>query len=85
LSHFAIPLVASDDHPARNVNGAPACAKTRPIGLRSLAVVELEHAAEPLTAPDRACVEQLCLGRDEFVAQTLVRPFRMIMIMMDEL
>jgi hypothetical protein len=53
------------------------------MGLRGLAEVELEHAAEPLTAPDRACVDQLCLGRDEFVARILVWPF--LMIMMDEL
>src|SRR5258707_5878675 len=28
------------------------CAKTQPIGLRGLAVIELEHAAEPRTAHD---------------------------------
>ena len=41
----------------------PSCAKTRPIGLRGLAVVELEHAAQPLTAHDRACAGQRFLGR----------------------
>src|SRR6266849_6184320 len=56
------------------------CAKTRPIGLRCLAVVELEHAAEPSTACDRACADRRCLGRDELVAQTLVRPLLMIML-----
>src|SRR5712692_496676 len=58
------------------------CAKTRPIGLRGLAVVELEHAAEPRTARDRACADRPWLGRDELVAQTLVRP--LLVIMLDE-
>ena len=58
----------------------PSCAKTRPVGLRSLAVVELEHAAEPRTARDRACADRRCLGRNELVAQTLVRPLLMIML-----
>ena len=49
-------------------------------GLRGLAVVELEQAAEPLTAPDRACAGDHGLGRDELVAQPLVRPFLMIML-----
>ena len=40
-----------------------------------IAVVELEHAAEPLTALQRACSDHLCLGRDELVAEALVRPF----------
>src|SRR5260370_40933733 len=56
------------------------CAKTRPIGLRGLAVVELEHAAEPRTARDRACAARRGRGRDELVAQTLVRPLLMIML-----
>src|SRR6202140_2839280 len=60
----------------------PSCAKSRPIGLRGLAVVELEHAAEPRTACDRACADRRCLGRNELVAQTLVRP--LLMIMLDE-
>ena len=51
----------------------PSSAKTRPIRLRGLAVVELEQAAEPLTARDRTCAGQCCLGRDERVAQPLVR------------
>src|SRR3982074_2082696 len=56
------------------------CAKTRPRGLRGLAVVRLEHAAEPRTARDRACSDRRGLGRDEFVAQTWVRPLFMIML-----
>jgi predicted transcriptional regulator len=32
----------------------PSCAKTRPVGLRGVTIIELEHAAEPLTALDRA-------------------------------
>src|SRR5882762_4876728 len=56
------------------------CAKTRPIGLRGLAVIELEDAAEPRTARDRACADRRGRGRDEFVAQTLVRPLLMIML-----
>jgi hypothetical protein len=49
-------------------------------GLRGLAVVELEHAAEPLTAFQRACSDHLCLGRDELVAEALVRAFLMVMV-----
>jgi hypothetical protein len=56
------------------------CAKTRPRGLRGLAVVEPEQAAEPRPAGDRACADRRCLGRDELVAQTLVRPLLMIML-----
>ena len=48
--------------------------------LRGLPVVELEQAAEPLTAPDRACAGDHGLGRDALVAQPLVRPFLMIML-----
>jgi len=50
------------------------------IGLRGLAVVELEHAAEPRAARDRACADRRRLGRDELVAKTLVRPLLMIML-----
>src|SRR4051812_16707217 len=48
------------------------------------AVVELEHAAESLAASYRACFcqRQRGCGRDEVAAQTLVRPF--LMIVMDE-
>src|SRR5712692_6998539 len=56
------------------------CAKTRPIGLRGLAVIELEHAAEPRTARDRACADRRGRGCDELVAQTLVRPLLMIVL-----
>ena len=56
------------------------CAKTRPMGLRGCALAELEHAAEPLTAPDGASSDWRGLGRDELIAQTLVRPFLMIMV-----
>ena len=48
--------------------------------LRGLAVVELEQAAESLTTLDLAWSDRRCLGRDEFVAETLVRPFFMIMM-----
>src|SRR5713226_6759897 len=58
----------------------PWCAKTGPIGLRGLAKAKLEHAAEPRTARDRACADRGSLGRDELVAQTLVRPLLMIML-----
>jgi hypothetical protein len=47
---------------------------------RGLAVVELEQAAEAFTTRDLACSDHGCPGRDEFVAQTLVRPFLMIVI-----
>ena len=52
------------------------------MGLRGLAVVELEHAAKVLMAPHRTCSRQRRCGRNELVAQTVVWPF--IMIMMDE-
>ena len=48
--------------------------------LRRCAVVELEHPGEALTAPNRAGVNQGSRGRDAFIAQTLVRPFLMIVI-----
>jgi hypothetical protein len=32
-------------------------------------VVELEHAAEALTAPNRACADQRGLGRDALIAR----------------
>src|SRR5262245_8002118 len=38
-------------------------------GLRGLAVVELEHAAQPLTTFQRTCSDHLCPGRDELVAE----------------
>jgi hypothetical protein len=50
------------------------------MGLRSGAVVELEHAAEPLSASDRALSDRRILGRDERVAQSLVGPFLMIVV-----
>ena len=50
------------------------------MGLRGGAVVILEHAAEPLPAPDRTSSDRRGLGRDERVAQTLVGPFLMIMV-----
>ena len=58
----------------------PWCANTRPTQLRGLAVVELEQSAEPLTTCDWAGADHGCRGRDEVIAQTLVRPFFMIMI-----
>jgi hypothetical protein len=61
---------------------SPPCAKTRPMELRGLSVGEPEYVAKPLTASHRACSRQPGLGRDEVVAETLVRPF--MMIMMDE-
>ena len=55
------------------------CAKTRSIALRGRAVVELEQPAEALTTSDRAGSDHGCSGRDEFVVQTLVRTFLVIM------
>jgi hypothetical protein len=49
-------------------------------GLRGLAVVEVEHAAEPLTAFQRTCSDHLRLGRDEFAVKALVRPLLMVMV-----
>ena len=49
------------------------------MGLRGRSVVELEHTTEALPALDWACSDQLGLGCDEFIAQTLVRPFLMMM------
>jgi len=48
--------------------------------LRGLAVVELEQAAESLTTLHLACSDHRRLWRDALVAQTLVRPFFMIMV-----
>jgi hypothetical protein len=49
--------------------------------LRGGTVVELEYAAEALAAPNRACAGRRGLGgRDARIAQTLVRPFLMIVI-----
>ena len=50
------------------------------MGLRGCSVVELEHAAEALSALDWAFSDQRGLGRDEFITQTLVRPFLMVMV-----
>ena len=58
------------------------CATTRPKSLGGVAVIELQHAAEPLTAAYRACADHRCLGRDELVGQALVRA--LLMIMLDE-
>src|SRR5438128_231724 len=58
------------------------CAKTRPVRLRSLTVVELEQTAEPLTTFGLARSDHHRLGRDELVAETLVWPF--VMVMVDE-
>src|SRR5215472_4094498 len=55
-------------------------AKTRSRELRGLAVIELEQPAEALTTCDRPCSDHRCRGGDEFVAQTLVRTFFMIMM-----
>ena len=43
-------------------------------------VVELEHPAQPLAAPHVAWADRRGLGRDDLVAETLVRPFLMIVI-----
>jgi hypothetical protein len=48
--------------------------------LRSLAVVELQQTAEPITTRDLPCSDPRCCWRDELVAQTLVRPFFVIMV-----
>src|SRR6516164_6750913 len=56
------------------------CENSAHRGLRGLAVVELEHAAEPRTARDRTCADRRGLGRNELVAQTLVRPLLIIML-----
>src|SRR5262245_57394199 len=48
--------------------------------LRGLAVVKLEHAPKPLTALRRACSDHLSPGRDELIAEPLVRPFLVAMV-----
>ena len=53
--------------------------KLRP-RLCGFAVVELEHAAEPLTAFQRTCSDDLCPGRDELVAEALMGPFLMVVV-----
>jgi len=56
---------------AKNLIANPVvCENSAQRGLRGLAVVELEHTAEPRTAPDRAGADRRCLGRNELVAQT---------------
>src|SRR5215470_1427968 len=57
----------------------PCGAETRSIALRGRAVVELEQSAEALTTSDRAGSDHGCPGRNEFVVQTLVRTFFVIM------
>ncbi len=59
---------------------SPSGAETRSTALCGLAVIEPEQAAEPLTTFDRTCSDHRCLGREQFVAQTLMRTFFMIMI-----
>jgi len=49
-------------------------------GLRSLAVIEVQRAAESLTTRDPARSNLGCCWRDELVAETLVRPFFMIVV-----
>jgi hypothetical protein len=44
------------------------------------AVVELEHSAQPLAALHVALTDRRGLAGDDLVAQTLVRPFLMIVI-----
>jgi hypothetical protein len=51
---------------------------TRSTRLRSLAVVELEQAAEPFTRLHRAGLDLCRLRHDEFVPETLARPLFMI-------
>jgi len=46
--------------------------------VRGLAVIEVEQPAEALTTCYRACSDRRCCGRDEFVAETLMRAFFMI-------
>ena len=48
--------------------------------LRGCTVVKLEHPAQPLAALHVAWADRGGLGRDNLVAQTLVRPFLMIVI-----
>ena len=56
------------------------CENSTPMALRGLALVELQQTAEALTTRDRAGSDHGCRGRDQFVAQTLVGTFFMIMI-----
>ena len=56
------------------------CEKSAHIGYAALAVVELEHAAEPRTARDRPVPIDVVLGAMSSLPQTLVRPLFMIML-----
>src|SRR4051794_16532088 len=56
----------------------PSCAAIRSTRLRGLSIVELEQATESLTTFHRAGSDVRRLRRDDFVAETLVRPFFMI-------
>ena len=71
-------LVAENLFLRKQLASISSCATTRPTALRGGAVVELEHAAEAFTAPNRAGADHGGGGRDAFIAQTLVRPFLMI-------
>jgi hypothetical protein len=50
------------------------------MALRGLAFVEPEETTEAFTTRDRARSDRRCPGRNELVAETLVRPFFMIML-----
>src|SRR5262245_42436277 len=50
------------------------------MALRGLAFVELEETTEALMTRNRGSVDDRRPGHDEFVAETLVRPFFMIML-----
>src|SRR5262245_30374328 len=50
------------------------------MALRGLAFVDLEETTEALMTRNRAGVDHRRPGYDEFVAETLVRPFFMIML-----
>jgi len=61
------------------IGDIPCCAKNSAHGY-GLAVVELEHTAESFTALDRSRSNACGVRRDELVAQTLMRPFLMIVM-----
>jgi hypothetical protein len=89
LQTLMIPLaVVVLDELARRSSEMPFAQRNHPVVvcensthvLRGIAVVELEQASEPLATLHLACSDHGRLRRDELVAETLVRPFLMVMV-----
>src|SRR5262249_7121077 len=73
------PVIICDEHQDTSADQHRVVCENVADGLRDLAIVELEQAAESLTTLHLACPNHRRLWRNEFVLQALVRPFFMIM------